>query len=335
MTAEVAKHISVRLAWHDSSWNGHICRDPKSNTYCVGQYSYQRDLIASKRNLDWEQPLAGKPCGEVDGIPPCIHSINAFGPEELDAYMPPPSWFNDGTEVKTWRMPPYTVATWPYEEMFKDEVLNPQGPPKYDPVKRRTAANEFFAQVTPDRSLVFYYTNYSNPFSENDQHFYVVVGAGRVKAVGDELTWIGQSADMEKRYGPNAWGRDITSHYPDQGLRLPYHAYMDRPDVLERILFVPENSRHFKYAARHISDDGALGLVERLSEIVGVLQEIGDTSENWQVRQEWLASVMAELWRNRGLYPGILCVLDYLKFSEAIPYAIEQLPVRGERDVKD
>ncbi|MFC2037714.1 AAA family ATPase, partial [Chloroflexota bacterium] len=328
-------HVSARLAWHDSGWNGCICRDPRANTYCTGQYSYQRDLIVRDRNLDWEQPLAGQPCHGVDGIPPCIHSINAFGPEELGAYVPPPSWFQHGTQDKTWRLPPYTVCTWPYEEMYKDEVLNPNGPPKYDPVARRQAANDFFAQVTPDRSLVFYYVNYSNPFSENDQHLYVVVGASRVKAVGQELTWVGQSANMEKRYGPNAWARDITSHYPDEGLRIPYHLYMDRPDILERILFVPENPRHFKYAARHISDDGALSLVERLTEIVGVLQEIGDKGENWEIRQAWLASVMAELWHNRGLYPGILCVLDYLKFSEAIPHAMAQIPIRGEQDVKE
>jgi len=335
MNTKSTKHITVRLAWHDSGWNGCICRDPRANTYCVGQYSYQRDLIVRDRDLEWEQSQAGKPCSRLDRVPPCIHSINAFGSEELEAYMPPPSWFNDGTRVKRWRLAPFTVSTWPYEEMYKDEVQTPHGRPKYDPDKRRKAANDFFAHIVPDHSLIFYYANYSNPFSENDRYLYVVVGAGRVKAVGKELTWIGQSDSMEKRYGPNAWARDVTSHYPDQGLRIPYHLYMDRPDVLERILLVPENPRHFKYAARHISDDGALVLIERLSEIVGVLQEIGDTSENWQARQAWLASVMAELWRNRGLYPGILRVLDYLKFSEAIPYAKAQIPVRGEQDVKD
>jgi len=329
-------HISARLAWHDSGWNGCVCRDPKSNTYCAGQYSYQGDLIATHRKLEWEQPLAGKACQQIDRVPPCIHSINAFGSDELGAYMPPPSWFGDGTQAKTWKLLPYTVTTWPYEEMYKDEVLNPKGThPKYNPARRREEANRYFDQIEPGHSLVFYYANYSNPFSENDQHFYVVVGASRIKAVGEELTWVGQSAKMEQNYGPNAWGRDITSHYPDQGLRLPYHAYMDNAEVLERILFVPENSRNFKYATRHISDDGALGLVERLSEIVGVLQEIGDESENWQARQTWLASVMAELWQNRGLYPGILRVWDYLKFSEAIPHAMKQIPVRGEQDIKD
>ena len=173
----MTSHISVRLAWHDSGWNGCICRNPKANTYCVGQYSYQSELISGKRNLSWEQPLAGQSCHQTDGVPPCIHSINAFGPQELDAYVPPPSWFGDGTQVKTWKLPPYTVATWPYEEMYKDEVLNTKGAgPKYDPTQRRAAANAFFTEVIPDHSLIFYYANYSNPLSENDQHFYVIVG---------------------------------------------------------------------------------------------------------------------------------------------------------------
>jgi hypothetical protein len=293
-------------------------------------------MIVRDRDLAWEEPNAGRPCSKLDNVPPCIHSINAFGPDELEAYMSPPTWFQDGTQVRTWRLPPYTVSTWPYEEMYKDEVLSPKGASsKYDAVARRKAARAFFDEIQPDRSLAFYYVNYSNPFSENDQHFYAVVGVSRVKAVGEELTWIGQSSKMEERYGPNSWARDITSHYPDQGLRIPYHLYLDDPETLERILFVPENSRNFKYAARHISDDAALGLIEQLSEIVGVLQEIGDESENWEVRQAWLSSVMADLWQNRGLYPGLLRVWDYLKFSEAIPYAMEQIPLRNEREVKD
>jgi len=53
-------HISARIAWHDSGWNGHICRDPKANTYCVGQYSFPGEMIAEgkggrsfKDNLDY------------------------------------------------------------------------------------------------------------------------------------------------------------------------------------------------------------------------------------------------------------------------------------------
>ena len=48
-------HISVRLAWHDTGWNGRICKNPKANAYCVGPHSYPGDLIALGRDLDWEE----------------------------------------------------------------------------------------------------------------------------------------------------------------------------------------------------------------------------------------------------------------------------------------
>lgn len=36
----MAVHMSVRLAWHSDGWNGHICKKPCENVYCVGQHSY-------------------------------------------------------------------------------------------------------------------------------------------------------------------------------------------------------------------------------------------------------------------------------------------------------
>lgn len=332
----MTKHISARLAWHDSGWNGRICQNPKANTYCIGQYSFNRDAIVNHRDLDWEQPNAGKPCHQLDGIPPCCYSINAFGADTMQAEGHPPTWFNDGTQAKTWQLPPYTIATWPYEEMYKDDVVNPsKSGSHYNAVKRREAANAFFNELSENKSLIFYYANYSNPFSGGDINRYVIVGMSRIKAIGSEVTWINQSEKTRDSYGPNIWARNVTSDYPNQGLRIPYEQYLERPDVLDNILFVPENSRSFKYATRHISDDGALGLVERMAEIVGYLQEIGDHNETWEIRQKWLASIMAELWKSRGLYPGLVSVWDYLGFSEAIPYTMTQTEVKPEQDVKE
>ena len=39
----MAVHMSVRLAWHSDGWNGHICKKPCENVYCVGQHSYPGD----------------------------------------------------------------------------------------------------------------------------------------------------------------------------------------------------------------------------------------------------------------------------------------------------
>jgi hypothetical protein len=50
----MATHISIRMAWHNDGWDGHICKDPKANTYCCGRFSYPGDVIAKERNLEWE-----------------------------------------------------------------------------------------------------------------------------------------------------------------------------------------------------------------------------------------------------------------------------------------
>ena len=44
-------HISARVPWHNHGWDGCVCRNPKENTYCVGQFSFPGELIAERRNL--------------------------------------------------------------------------------------------------------------------------------------------------------------------------------------------------------------------------------------------------------------------------------------------
>jgi exodeoxyribonuclease V alpha subunit len=165
-------HISVRLAWHDDGWIGHICTKPRENTFCVGPHSYPGDLIATNRKLSVEKKFKGSSCSEMFSktgeIPPCCYSINAFGPEIIQAKAEPPEFFNDNTPEKIWPMPAYSVSTWPYEEMYKDEVKNPDG--TYNNDNRRKEANKFFAALEPKKTLIFYYVNYSNPFSENEQN---------------------------------------------------------------------------------------------------------------------------------------------------------------------
>lgn len=54
-------HISARLAWHMDGWNGHICRNPAANTYCVGLASYPGHVIREHRDLEWEVQHHGRP----------------------------------------------------------------------------------------------------------------------------------------------------------------------------------------------------------------------------------------------------------------------------------
>lgn len=316
-------HVTARIAWHNDGWNGHICREPQQNTYCVGSHSYPGDMISQRRDLKWEmtKDCAGMPCSKVDGKPPCIYSINAFGAEALTAFADPPDFFDKGTLRRDWSLPPYSVCIWPYEEMYRDDVHKQQG---FDNDLRLTYATEFFSKIEADASLVFYYANYSNPLSSDEVPRYVLIGMSRVKKLGDILYYEGCNEDTKRRFGgAYVWDCNLTSHYPDQGLRLPYHLYRDDPR-LDSFAIFPEDSGNCKYGSKLLTDDQALGIVEQFLQSVCTLQEIGDTSEDWSVRRSWLECLIAELWQRRGAYPGLPAVCQYLKFSEAIPFFKEQ-----------
>src|SRR5207237_5083367 len=87
-----------------------------------------------------------------------------------------------------------------------------------------------------------------------------------------------------------------------------------------RIAVVPENVRCFKSGTRHVSDDEALDLVERLLETATILRDLGDDSESWPVRINWLESLVGELWQSRGPFPGLARTMDAVGFSEAVPW---------------
>ncbi|OPY56983.1 MAG: ATP-dependent RecD-like DNA helicase [Pelotomaculum sp. PtaU1.Bin035] len=215
--------------------------------------------------------------------------------------------------------------------MYSDEMRREGG--GYDNEKRLIAARNYFNQLTQDRSLIFYYANYSNPFSENEQKRYVIVGVARLKEIGEELFYENCSHKTKEKYaGGFLWDRNISSHYPDQGLCLPYHLYYNRPEILEKFIFVPDNPRNFKYGTRLITDDDALDLIERFMEICSILKAEGDQSEDWSARIAWLQSLVAELWRSRGLYPGLAKVMDYLAFNEAIPYFKSEVMAGREKE---
>lgn len=178
----MAVHMSIRLAWHDDGWNGHICKNPAGNSYCVGQYSYPGDLIANTRDLDFENQHCGADCKNFPCQVPCGFSINAFGEDSITAETALPGfWDKNYASPTKINLPPYTVCTWCYEKMYSNDIYSEND--KVDYEKRRKAAEDYFAQFEPNKSLVFYYAGYSNPFSENEEKNYVVVGVSRIKEI--------------------------------------------------------------------------------------------------------------------------------------------------------
>ena len=303
-------HVTARLAWHNEGWDGRVCQSPEKNTYCVGLKSFPGDVIARERDLDLEKSHAGCLAKTLKGyVPPCSYSYNAFGLDEAPAASNPPDFFFGGASKREWELPPATVSIWPYEAMYSDEV-KAQG--FLDNDKRRSLTLEFFKPLKDDcgSNLIFYYANYSNPLSDEENPRYPLIGVSRIKKIGDELFYENVNEAVAKKYaGGMIWARDITSAYPEEGVRLPYHLYLDKPEILAQIAVYPENPNLCKYGSKHVSDDEAIGLLEQFLAKIRLLIEIGDETEDWSVRESWILKLIADLWKGRGLYPGLLKAL--------------------------
>lgn len=304
-------HITARLAWHNDGWNGAVCSNPERNTYCVGCKSFPGDVIARERDLALENRYAGLSGKELkDYVPPCNYSYNAFGVAEAPAASNPPDFFYGGATRRSWTLKPATVCAWPFEAMYSDEV---KASGRLDNDARHALTLKFFQPIIDDcpNNLVFYYVNYSNPLSEEDNPRYVFVGVSRITEVGEELFYENVTPKVAADFaGGMVWARDITAAYPDEGVRLPYHRYINDPGTLARIAVFPENPILCKYGSKHLTDDDAIGILEQFLAKVRLLKEMGDETENWGVREAWLLNAIAKLWTHRGLYPGLLKVLE-------------------------
>ena len=329
----MAIHMSIRLAWHSDGWNGHICKKPCENVYCVGQHSYPGTLIAETRDLDFEMAHAGESCAKHPCKIACGLSANAFGKEFIQVKVDPPSWWEKGDADSTiLTLPPYTACTWCYEAMYKADVFSNVRGKTYDYNKRQRNAEAYFAQFEEGKSLVFYYAGYSNPFSENEEDNYVIVGASRIKKIDDFHYYENTTDQIKADYaGGVVWQKPITSNYPDEGLVIPFWKYTNNEDILNRLAIKPLHRSPFKYGSREVSNDDAIEIIHQLLKSVDVLIEIGDDTENWEARKVWLNGVLNELWKARGPYPGFASAMMNMGIESLVQHYVS---LTNEGDMK-
>ena len=76
---------------------------------------------------------------------------------------------------------------------------------------------------------------------------------------------------------------------------------------------VPDGSlADFSYVGEHVSDDTAVGVLERLLQSVQAVASEGKVPGDWERRLIWLNDVLSEVWVGRGPFPGLGSVLQYL-----------------------
>ena len=69
------KHLLIRVAWHDSKWNGSVCNHPSNNTFCI-----HLPRIYGEKDDATEEEIKGKSWSKLNEsqLPPCKAESGAF-----------------------------------------------------------------------------------------------------------------------------------------------------------------------------------------------------------------------------------------------------------------
>ncbi len=273
--------------------------------------------IRNSKDEKFETQNAGKRLCEIPNLPPCLRDTGAFSSDGFKiVHYDPLDWRNLPPVEE--EISPYSFCTSPYGRMFKEYNKEWEN----DPEKQLNNLEEFWGEIEVGKSLVFFYVNHGNPLRE-EKSDRILVGIGRISKIAPQL-YFGKKPGWEDDYP--LWSRCITHNFPDEGIRLPYQEYLDNGyDPSNIICIIPASTRpYFSYVAEHVTDDIAVGIIERIIQSVKTIITDNKVKEpygkTWEYRLEWLNKVLGEIWKNRGRFPGIGSVLEYLGFEFGISY---------------
>ena len=324
-------HLSVRLAWHDNGWDGCICQEPHLNSSCV----YHRN-IRDDRDDEYEREHAGIHLSDIPTgrLPPCSRDTAAYADQGFRFIHEDPLE-RDFLGPTVEQIPPYTCLPAPYrwlrEENFQDvceyyglSIRGRDNPDRergwiYEPDRQIPLLTNFWNTVKggEGEALVFYYVNRGNPVDDHVPR--LVVGVGRLKKIGPQRFFDGTDPDGN-RYP--IWTRTITQQYPSQGFRLPYQEYIAQDlDPRSIACCVPGGDiLPFSYVAEQVTDDVAVGVLERLIQCVRTVRTDNRVSGPWKSHLNWLNDSLAQVWQDRGAFPGIGSVLEHLGFRQGTAF---------------
>jgi AAA domain/UvrD-like helicase C-terminal domain len=334
-------HLNVRVAWHDTKWDGTVCGNPRENSFCV-----DLDRIRAERDDASEQPLAGKHFAELTPkqLPPCKAESGAFmNSREWIREFNHPYQSLTKTQATHGQLKPTKIKVEPYstfavpflwmlrEQQEKIDNSLPQPLPAdgdspfnsswvFSKARQEALCELFFSRLTPGRSLVFFYTKSGHPLGEAISR--LVVGVGTIDSISGLLRYESKTASTYPM-----WDRKFRhSVRPDghQGFLVPYHDYLEptgdaeedasRRDRLKEIAVIPESSQiaSFSFAGEIGTADVALPTLIKCLDAVRKIREHGIAKGPWERREEWLNEKIAETWKDRGAFPGVGSALEAL-----------------------
>lgn len=321
-------HLSVRVPWHDSGWDGRVCADPARNTACL-----KLPKIAEDKNDAAEHAVRGKPLNllQPEQWPCCVNERGMFmAPFELTRvkvhpYAARSNGAHQHFAPTPFRMPAYSADAIPFLWMQRERMghyaqlhaLNVREEREPDLgfktkwvqelENQRQLLDCFFGHIRARTSLVFFYAK-QLPFVDAPGR--VLVGVGRIEHIGEptEYRYSGKG-ELRSMLWERAVQHSIRPDFQD-GFLLPYQRAIahaaENPDFdpASVTAFAPaDRFEEFAYVSEHVSHDGAIGSL--LACAASLRECCKHLPGPWDGCLRWIDDRLAELWKMRGPCPGL------------------------------
>lgn len=357
----ILKHLSVRVPWHDTIWNGCICANPNTNGACLVLKN-----CALNRNDEQETQLAGQSLESLEEsqFPVCIGERGTFmAPFTIHRTLHHPyveSSPSTHGQLKDTRItqPSFSAAAVPYHWMLNenakdkaslydlnyDESREPSldwsdnggsGNWVQEMDNQKALLNCFFEHLQEETSLIFFYAK-QVPFVEESGR--VLAGVGKIRKIIPSEAYEGSN----KRFGAAYWEHMVLhSIRPDgnDGFLLPYHEAIQYQtehsdfDIADLAVIVPNDKRfEFSYGTEHVSNDSAIRVLLACVKSLEKAEALG-VGKNHQQKIQWIHNEIAQLEKLRGAYPGMgsaLCAFGIEKGHFVAAEIINQLEDENE-----
>jgi len=356
------QHLSVRVPWHDTGWNGKVCCHPRDNGSCMFL-----PRINESKDAEQEEASAEKWIHELEPaqLPPCVvEKVHFMSPHAICKKVNHPYSNNDGNSQfyghyreTTYCYPGYSFSVIPYNWMLKNPDTNnsekaatlqlPFDPDKEPALNFKNSwvqqidnqcllLDTFIQPIQPDHSLVFIYAK-NVPFIDTTAR--VLIGVGHISEIG-QLTEYAYDEQLPITFRSTLWERPVYHTIREDfknGFLLPYQEFFklaekdDRINIHDYIALAP-SFEEFSYGTEWVSNDSAIESLLILHEKLRKFQQLLP-DKNYESQLKWIDAELSRLWKMRGPFPGLGAVLSGLKIAEGnlIAWGLDRL-VRDEED---
>ena len=331
-------HVSVRVPWHDASWNGTVCNAPHLNSWCT-----KLKRISAKKDDAAEMLIAGKRLADlsVNQRPSCVDESAAFmSPTEIEQIKAHPFLDRDNYRhfrPTNQRFPAFSAGVIPYRWLMRERIghlreqveldvdesrepsLNYKTAWWHEGDNQESLLNGFAGHLRSKDSLCLFYAKHL-PFVEGTAR--VLVGVGRISGIGALTEYARDGDGMRGMVWERPVQHSVRSAASD-GFLMPYHEIYERfaespgLDVEQFVAHAPpEHWDQFSYGSELVSQDAAISALLSIDQKLDRIEsELGISTAS---RRQWLQDELIRLWKARGPFPGMGAVLRAFGFSQGL-----------------